>query len=309
MMYPVGYYFCLNESILQKINTSYLLLALIVCINIVLANIFGFGSSDYLEESFYFGATDVNITKQLSIVLLSSPVILMVNNSRRERLFAIIILITSLVFSILGLKRGVILALLSGFMIYSILGTYKGMILRNLMIIFFILFVTFPLYQPVLLPRYESRRAEMEQLEEDARRIETMEVLQAFKQGNISHKLIGSQLFNSQAFFNTERPLHIDYNVILNGSGIIGLIIYVLMYVFLILDNRKGFRFNKKDFFYRNLNAVFWALIAASLIISISGSIHAFTFRSMLFFYLGALIRLQREGAILKLKNMNIPES
>jgi hypothetical protein len=149
----------------------------------------------------------------------------------------------------------------------------------------------------------------MEQLEEDARRVETREVVQTFREGSLSHKFIGSQLFNSQAFFNTERPLHIDYNVIFNGSGIIGLTIYIFLYIFLILDNRKVFRFNKKDKYYRNLNAVFWSLITPSLIISISGSIHAFTFRSMLFFYLGALTRLQKEGAILKLKNTGIQET
>jgi hypothetical protein len=308
LMYPVGYYFCINQDIHRKINISYLVLALIVCINIILANIFGFGSSDYLEGSFYFGATDVNITKQLSVVLLCSPLIFMINNSRKERLFAVLILITSLVFSILGLKRGVILALMTGFLIYSILGAYKGIILRNLIITAFILFVLFPIFQPVLLPRYESRKADIEQLEDEARRVETRDVIQAFSEGSMSHKLFGSQLFNSQVFFHTERALHIDYNVIFNGSGIIGLTIYLLLYVFMILDNRKGYRFNKKDKYFRNLNAVFWALIAASLIISISGSIHAFTFRSMLFFYLGSLTRLQKEGAISKFKNISMQE-
>jgi MFS family permease len=308
LMYPIGYLFCVNQEIHRRINVSYLFLALIVCINIILANIFGFGSSDYLEGSFYFGATDVNITKQLSIVLLSSPLILLINNSRRERLFAGLILITSLVFSILGLKRGVILALITGFLVYSILGAYKGVILRSLIIAVFILFVFFPLYQPVLLPRYESRRTEIEQLEDEARRVETREVIQTFRQGDLKHKFIGSQLFNSQQFFHTERALHIDYNVIFNGSGIIGLAIYIILYIFIVLDNHKRYRFNKKDKYYRNLNAVFWSLIMASLIVSISGSIHAFTFRSMLFFYLGALTRLQKEGAIIKLRKISLQE-
>jgi hypothetical protein len=309
LMYPVGYYFCINQEIHRKINISYLLLALIVCINIVLANIFGFGSSDYLEGSFYFGATDVNITKQLSVVLLCAPLIFMINSSRKERIFAILVLITSLVFSILGLKRGVILALMTGFLIYGIMGAYRGAIIRNLLIIFFILFVLLPLYQPILLPRYESRKTEIEQLEDEARRVETREVFQAFKDGSLSHKIFGSQLFNSQEFFNTDRALHIDYNIILNGSGIIGLSIYLILYILLILDNRKGYRFNKKEKYFRNLNAVFWSLLAASLIISISGSIHAFTFRSMLFFYLGALTRLQKEGAVDKLRKIRAQES
>jgi len=81
------------------------------------------------------------------------------------------------------------------------------------------------------------------------------------------------------------------------------------LYVLIILDNRKGYRFNKKDKYYRNLNAVFWSLIAASLVISISGSIHAFTFRSMLFFYLGALTRLQKEGAINKIRKLRTQET
>lgn len=302
MMYPVGYYFCVNQEIHRRINMSYLFLALIVCINIILANIFGFGSSDYLEGSFYFGATDVNITKQLSIVLLSGPLILLINNSRKERVFAGLVLLTSLIFSILGLKRGVVLALITGFLVYTVLGAYKGAILRSLLIALFLLIVLFPFYQPVLLPRYESRRTEIEQLEDEARRVETRNVVQAFREGDMKHKLIGSQLFNSQEFFKTDRALHIDYNVIFNGSGMIGLTIYILLYVFIILDNYKGYKFNKKDKYYRNLNAVFWSLIMASLIISISGSIHAFTFRSMLFFYLGALTRLQKEGALARIK-------
>jgi hypothetical protein len=206
------------------------------------------------------------------------------------------------------LKRGVILALITGFLVYSILGAYKGVILRSILIAVFILFVLFPLYQPVLLPRYESRKTEIENLEDEARRVETREVFQTFKQGDLKHKFIGSQLFNSQQFFHTERALHIDYNVIFNGSGIIGLAIYFIMYLFIILDNHKAYRFNKNDKYYRNLNAVFWSLIMASLIISISGSIHAFTFRSMLFFYLGALTRLQKEGVINKLRKISMHE-
>jgi hypothetical protein len=309
LMYPVGYYFCINQEIHRKINTSYLFLALIVCLNIIMANIFGFGSSDYLEGSFYFGATDVNITKQLSIVLLIGPLIFMINNSRQERIFAILIFITSLVFSILGLKRGVLLALMTGFLIYSIMGAYKGAILRNIIIVSFILFILFPLYQPILLPRYESRKTDVELLEDESRRVETRDVIQAFKEGSMAHKFFGSQIFNSQDFFKTERALHIDYNVIFNGAGILGFTIYVILYALIILDNRKGYWFNKKDKYYRNLNAVFWSLISASLIISISGSIHAFTFRSMLFFYLGALTRLQKEGAINNIRKLGAQET
>ena len=73
MMFPVGIYFFRDLYQLLTLNKIYVWGAIIVCVNLAVAQFTGYGLSAYVEESFYTGGAGVGITNQLALVLLTYP--------------------------------------------------------------------------------------------------------------------------------------------------------------------------------------------------------------------------------------------
>ena len=74
LMYPVGFYFINNKEKLFQLNRVYLFVLILFILDILFANIFQYGTSDYLEDSVYFGSARVNITKAMIILIIVSPI-------------------------------------------------------------------------------------------------------------------------------------------------------------------------------------------------------------------------------------------
>ena len=88
-----------------------------------------------------------------------------------------------------------------------------------------------------------------------------------------------------------ERMLHSDYNVLLHGAGIFGLLFYFYYNVIIL----KYFFKLKKQLPYRDnlinmMSATFIAVFLMSFIISLSGSFGAVTFNTIRSIYLGAIL-------------------
>ena len=98
-------------------------------------------------------------------------------------------------------------------------------------------FITSPLYINYLEESYATRSKQLYGISDDAETMEiegryweTEAVINAIKNDDLMHTLFGSEIFNEFDYFKTKRMLHIDYNVILNGTGIIGLFVFLLIY-------------------------------------------------------------------------------
>ena len=86
-------------------------------------------------------------------------------------------------------------------------------------------------------------------------------------------------------FINGEKP-HIDYNLIVNTIGIVGLTLYLSIFYFIYKKRMrlKTRRFKNKTF--RELDSIFYVLFFTQFITSFGGQMYAFTFRMIIFLYL-----------------------
>ena len=68
LMFPVGHWFFRDLRQLVTLNRVFFVSALIVCINLIVAQFTDFGISAYVENSFFTGGAGVGITNQLALV-------------------------------------------------------------------------------------------------------------------------------------------------------------------------------------------------------------------------------------------------
>ncbi len=295
IMFPVGFYY-INDY--QRFKTLLVVLLIALClhiVNIFISNIFNLGSSDYLDESFYFGSGRVNITKSIMMLVLMAPVTFLLN--KKARWYLIVIYITGFVISMIGIKRSVLLSGISSLVIYALLEEGKSNLIRALIgfgLGLLILLTVYPKALSIFLSRYESRgeRVAMTEksMESEARYSEVQKVWDTWVNGSVKHKMIGTDLFNDRQFFNVERMLHTDYMIVLNGSGIIGFLLWFYLFWVLIKGKNKYFKYLKNIEFFRELNALFYMYMASQLIMSISGTVYNVELRSTFFLVWGAII-------------------
>lgn len=103
-----------------------------------------------------------------------------------------------------------------------------------------------------------------------------------------------------------ERMLHSDYNVLLHGAGIFGLLFYFYYNVIIL----KYFLRLKKKFQYKDntinmMNATFIAVFLMSFIISFSGSFGLVIFTSIRSIYLGAILGIYNNCIYINKKPLN----
>ncbi|MFN3759895.1 MAG: O-antigen polymerase [Algoriphagus aquaeductus] len=299
MMFPIGFYYFNSVDKLYRLSYIFCIILLTFIIYIFVSNIFKLGSSDYLEDSFYFGEGRVNITKTMIILLFSAPIYLYLETNKSRKRIALFIYLIGFFVCLIGIKRTVLVNLFLGPIIYFLLGPSSNKFFKYL-IVFIVLSIPFFYYfSDVFIQRFEAREQvtslSESRFEEEARYSEFFMVMDSFINGGLIHKFFGSYLFNDTEFFNTSRMLHIDYMVILNGAGIIG-ILFWFFHLFLLLGIKNSFsRLSLKSDFYKILNSVFWMCLTAQVLISISGTIYSIDFRSFVLLLFGAILRNLKE--------------
>lgn len=300
LMFPVGFVFIRNYNYFQNLNKSLFIALCIFIINLVISNLFNLGTSDYLEDSVYFGAGRVNITKTMLIVVFGVINLLPVLSARQKKYFIATILIAIFI-AIIGIKRSVLLSLGVGFLFYLRYNKLRNGLFKILLPIIVALLVTyffFPQAFEVIQERFEAREDRIglnqDVVESEARFGETSLVINAWVDGGVIHKLFGSELFNDRSFFHSKRMLHTDYMVILNGSGIIGIILWFGILLSIFKVGKKYLKYFDKDIRFPFLRSTFYALLASQLFMSISGTIQGIDIRSYIFLYLGAIVGTMR---------------
>lgn len=308
IMFPIGYYYFNTKDKIGDLVKSFLIALLIYLVTILISNIFKLGSSDYLADSFYFGTGRVNITKSMLLLILLAPITL---HFIKRKLIVYLIYILGLIITLIGVKRSVLLSGLSSILIYTYLNRTKTYLVRGIIYLVFGLTLTiliFPSLSDIFLKRIEARNERIyitdDSLDEEARYNEVSQVINTWQTGSIFHKAFGSELFNDRFFFKTNRILHIDYMILLNGSGIIGIILWFLIFWLIIKEKNKYYKYLKNDEFFNKMNSVFYMFLAAQMLMSISSTIYAIDIRSIIFLYWGAMIGTMKTSYF-ELKNFN----
>lgn len=310
MMFPVGLWFFRDLRQLIILNRVLFASAMIVCINLIVAQFTDFGISAYVEDSFFTGGAGVGITNQLALVLLTFPLLFRVRSrfSVAGKWFIYLVGFVSALFVVLAMKRSGIISLAAGSVIYLWFTQSKTRFVRYLVIIAIGFFIAVPLFQTVLAERYKARMKQMENFEDEARYQELFFVFKEFKEGDISQKLFGKEVFNTGRhfglkYFGNNRMIHSDLSAFLYGSGLVGLLLYLAVYAVIF---REGFHYRhllRRFPIDRELFAIYLAILFATFIISASGS-GTIGERCLVFLFLGAVTGVARHKIrVLKLNS------
>ena len=299
IMLPIGYYY-INSIRKLEILLRILFLTLVLhLLNIAIANIFQLGTSDYLDETFYFGAGRVNITKNILILVFLMPATMLF--ARKYRIAITVLYLVAFLITIVGIKRSVLISAAAGVVAYLAVKQRFALLLKTAVAavgLYFILVLVFPGFTDLFKSRFEARGERVELTEEtvetEGRVSEVALVSKAWKEGSLKHKIIGSEVFNDRLFFDSKRMLHTDYMIILNGSGLAGFVLLFYLYARLIREKNRFYRALGNHILFRELNALFWVLLAAQLVLSISGTVYAIELRSLIFLVWGAILGVMR---------------
>jgi len=283
-----------NKVIIRNI----LLLSIILIANYTISTIYGIGTSAYTDSQEFLVGNLSDTWLAYTFILFLYIIILKTKNIKISVKFVYLILFTLLVVQLLlGLKRTAIIVFFLGILIYLFLEklNYKLIITYILGFIFVLLLLN--QYSDVLKNRIAARGSRVEGkyqdiIESEYRYLESFYVWEkTLSFNNISESLFGLEAFNSVGNYGTKnlfghRVLHVDYNLIVNTTGLVGLFFYfyIFYYIYLRYKERKIYL----DFKYREL---FLVIFFTQFIASIGGQMLTVTYGSIKFIFMAIALK------------------
>ncbi len=305
LMIPVGMQ--LGKVKNTQIIKSLYFVIIILIINYIVSQVYKIGVSTYHEDSFYQGGASVTAPIIIAAILLVFFNSYNTNRLPYSRFINLFIISASVFIILISMKRGAILGFIAGILVYMIFSSKKASTAIRLAFIVFSLFIFSNEYSDTLKKRIDARSTESNEIQNENRYKETFYVIQELSNSNFIQITFGSEAFNSKSvmkkYFGRERQLHVDYNILLHGTGILGLIFYLyLFYMYIRMAwsiKRSTKAFN--DPIYKNLisenYSLIISLITLSMVMSISGGLQFTSYRVILLFiigfFLGQMIRLR----------------
>ena len=297
VMFPMGYYLLSQKKLIKRLNFFLMLSCIVIIVQSVISTIFKLGVSEYLEDSLYLGGGLVQITYTLALFVTISPVMFALIDNKKEKYLYYIIAISSIVLILLVLRRISIAALLVGYLIYFILSDRGLKVLKHGFVFILILAIFYPIFGDLFISRLQARKEAVPEVTQSGRVFETFLVINEILENTAKHALFGTDLFSSHTYGQNRRSffiigrgrqLHVDYNIILHGAGIIGFLLYILIHLSLFIE---GYNMDDQHLLlYNEMRAIFWSIFFVTLTISFSGSISSVGFRSTAFLYMGAIL-------------------
>ena len=251
-------------------------------------------------DGFTVGAFKFNRLYTGSFILLSLPLIFRNSKNQFIRRIVPVLSLLVLVILILSTRRTAIITTITGGLVFAIYYFRKlPNILLGLTVFMLVLASAFPLYKDILLKQIEKRQhVFVEQkgfdLQSETRFEETIAVWKERIQ-NPDPIIIffGQQLFNSAGNYDQgihgTRPLHLDINVMLHGSGLIGLILFILFYTELVITFFR-YRSTWSDGEGRLTEATAAAIILPLIMLTFSGGMLAITHQMIAAMVTGACL-------------------
>jgi len=306
LVLPISFFLINNISRFKKLLNSIALIGVLYIINIIISTVFGITGKSYSREIFQVGNLFTEGLNSMAYILVATPLIIHFRPKNKRVIFILAIIIFVLVF--VQLKRISILAILTGLMIQIIYSKNRISIAFGLIASVIIMLVAFPLYENILSVQYKvrERRLTTVNIEEEGRYQETFHAFnETIFSNDLKLFLFGKEVFNSPGNYANgrfgPRMIHNDYNMILHGSGVIGLLLFICwpipLYVFYrkmkILANHS---FEDKRLF-DIMTVLFLNLLIMGYLISLSGGINAILFNSIRVALMGSILRILYEYA------------
>jgi hypothetical protein len=272
-------------------------MVIILLINYVFSQFFKLGVSVYSEDSFYKGGATASAPIILSMSILIFFSAFNSNQLPYSKLFTILLSSITIFIIILSVKRGAIFGLAAGFAVYFVFTSKKINSSFRLLLIAVGFIAIFSEYSDVIQKRVDARSTEKNEIQNENRYREVFYMLEEMEKLSIPQILFGYEPFNSSKimakYFGRPRQLHVDYTILLFGTGIFGLLIYLGLFL-----NIFGFAQKLKLIFSQNrfirgqlqvfeYFALLSGLIALSLTMSFSGGLQFLSYRIILFLFIG----------------------
>ncbi len=300
-LFVVGYYYAHIPGTFQRWNKIILISMMVFLIDFMIANAFGLGETGYKgsSEDTFFGGGGVNLAKNISVILLMSPIIyqeLIADRVANRRWIALfyIALFFGIIFLGLALKRGAILGFALGGLTFLVLAPNRLRNFKNVLVVFFVLLGLSPFYWNRVMENLEIRSDAIhlesdENLEKQGRYLEYQFVMDQWEKADLSQQIFGANLFNERKNYNINRMFHTDYMSLLSGAGLLGLLIFILTYFSIIKELYAKVIAHPSLMNKRNW-AIGTAIIVAIIVNGFSGTITSIEPRGMVMLYLGSLI-------------------
>ncbi len=289
---------------------------IILLINYVFSQFFKLGVSIYEKDSFYKGGATASAPV---IIALSLLIIFHAFNIKKlpyGRIITIMIVSSALFVIIFSLKRGAILALICATLTYLIYTGKRAKTAGRFIIIGLIMIFILNNNLDSFYKRFESRTTERNELQNEGRYKEIFYIFQEFEKSNPGQIIFGSEPFNSDVvmakYFGRKRRLHVDYNILLHGTGCLGLLLYGLIYfnLFRMANQMKRKTMTELNEYSNKENyALVVSILILSIIMGFSGGLQFISYRVMLFlatgYYLGHLIYVEKQSNPNQMESIN----
>lgn len=293
---------------LNRLFKSMIVLSFLFVVNMIISNIFNLGGGAYSDEETDYLQTGSIYSEGLNamgyyLVLVPAMIQMYPFKSRLYKRITLVISLVIFISLLLVMKRGALLVVLFGYVIMLLFSEIKQKV-RIVQIVVtsaILLILTYPLYEKMLISRYKVReeRLQMDSFETEARYTENALIIDdIIFSGNKTWLFFGHDVLNSRGNYGGgaygDRQIHNDYGQVLNGSGIIGFLLYIFMNISILTYYLK---LKKKivtlGLYAKNekmLNIVFWSYFLAYFALGASGSIDSLIYNVIRFIMLGAII-------------------
>jgi hypothetical protein len=262
--------------------------------------VFGIGQvfdyqGKYDEEEQIIGLLGSSGLYGPGVIIALLPLILKLKLKKYQKILFPLVSLVLFVFMVLTVRRTVIfipIVGLIGFMIYT---RRKAKMFQLLGLAIAALILGFPLYENVLMKRFEARektgRFEEDFYKTEMRYIENKSLMEKIEKFEEPAKIvfgIGNNIFaeNISNGRITGRMYHTDIAKLIYSVGLLGILLYTSIYIaiFRRIINIPNNRL------YSDLKSSALGLFLISVFVSFNGSVTIITFRSINFLLLGAIL-------------------
>ena len=307
LVFLISYNSVFKRDTFHHIAQSFMLILIVGVLFAVISSLFGIGDNSYsrrVENYVSIGLGDGKLyAPAIAIVYLQ---IFLKHHVTKKNIKYLINILTfiGIVYLLFSLRRTTILILVFGIGVYYL---FEGNLKRISTILIrssFLLLLTSGFWLNQLTERISMRQSKFEKsysISDESRYKEFAIVFsEAHNSESISTILFGKELFNSPGNYAgglyKHRMLHTDFTRIFHGSGYIGLLIYLTIFLVIFSDFKKALRrkflinSNNNLISLKETKGLFMSFLLLVLLISFSGQMYEITFRTMLFWVIGSVL-------------------
>ncbi|QQS49722.1 MAG: hypothetical protein IPM71_08815 [Bacteroidota bacterium] len=304
LTFIVAYNYFNTQQKLFRLLHSLFWVVVVAIVATSLGYLFGIGRSfDYLGkndvEEDVIGLLGSSGLYGPGIVIALVPLILKTKPPKYQKILLPILSIVLYIFMLLTIRRTVIMIPIIGLFGLLFFHRHKAQIIKVFILLIAFLLVTYPLYEQVLLQRFEMRkkqgRFEEDFYKTEGRYLENVEIWEQITSFEEPARILfglGNKIFaeNISDKAIAGRMYHTDFAKLFYGVGIFGIILYVFIYLTLFLWLYRV----PDEARYAEYKAAMFAIFLILVFVSINGSINIITYRSIAFLLLGALMGFVR---------------